>query len=234
MAAWFEHYQPALLIAMSDLKPSPSKKLIVGLTGGIGSGKSCVSDRLKQLGATIVDTDVIAHQLTDTGGHAIDSIRNTFGPESINQYGKMDRDFMRGKLTLDSEARRQLESILHPLIRVKAQEDIQTADGCYVVVVVPLLVEKGGWSDWMDEIVVVDCSEESQIVRVEKRNGWPLEQIRTILSIQANREERLKIATEVVTNDGDLPHLLSQTDDLHEKLLLKASKLSNNLQQNDR
>lgn len=219
---------------MANLKINPTNRLIVGLTGGIGSGKSCVSDRLDQLGATIVDTDVIAHQLTAPGGAAIEQVAKAFGPESIEADGRMNRQIMRNNLTNEPEARAMLESILHPLIRQQAQTEIKQAQGHYVVVVVPLLAEKGGWSDWMHEIVVVDCPEHTQISRVEKRNGWPLEQIKQILSIQASRTDRLKIATEVVTNDGDLTHLLSETDELHEKLLLKASKLSNNLQQNDR
>lgn len=209
-------------------------KWIVGLTGGIGSGKSCVSDRLQSLGATVIDTDVIAHQLTKPGGEAVDSIFRSFGQDAIEQDGSMNRTFMREQITQSPKAREILERILHPMIRQKVQDEVEISTGCYVVVVVPLLVEKGGWLDWMDDIVVVDCPENLQIERVRRRNGWPLEQIKKMMSIQATRAQRLKIATEVVTNEHNLSHLLRETDELHEKLLLKASKISNNLQQNDR
>lgn len=201
-----------------------TKHWVVGLTGGIGSGKTCVSDRLGELGATVIDTDIIAHQLTAAGGEGMATIRAEFGPASISPDGSLNRDYMRQAIVQDATARARLEGILHPLIRKKVREKIEKADGAYVVVVVPLLVEKGGWHDWMDDVVVVDCPREQQIRRVQTRNGWPLSQIERIIEIQATPEQRLAVATEILSNDSSLEDLLSKTDSLHTKLLEKASK----------
>ncbi|MDX1668719.1 MAG: dephospho-CoA kinase [Limnobacter sp.] len=212
---------------------SSTRPLIVGLTGGIGSGKSQVSNRLAELGATIVDTDVIAHELTGPQGAAMEPLKLSFGPQCTMPDGSLNRDFMRAQITANPQAREQLENILHPLIRQVASSQIQQARSAYTVVVVPLLVEKGGWSDWMDEIVVVDCSRETQVQRVKARNGWPPEQIEHILNLQASRQERLEVASITLLNEVSKSELLGKIDELHEKLLLKASKLNNNLQQND-
>lgn len=210
-----------------------TQPLIVGLTGGIGSGKSQVSNRLAELGATVVDTDVIAHQLTGPEGAAMSSLIEAFGPDCANPDGSLNRDFMRSEMAGNPQKRERLERILHPLIRKETFHQVKQASSAYIVVVVPLLIEKGGWSDWMDEIVVVDCTRDKQIERVKERNKWPLEQIEQILNLQASRHERLEAASLVISNDEDKSQLKVKTDDLHEILLLKASKLGNNLQQND-
>lgn len=202
---------------------SHSKPAIVGLTGGIGSGKTSVSDRLKALGAYVVDTDVIAHQLTSPGGAAISEIWSAFGPESINQDGSMNRAYMRELVFEKPEARTQLESILHPMIRQAAMKQISHSDAPYYVLVVPLLTEKGGWREVMSDIVVVDCDEATQIERVAKRNAWPLAQIKAVINSQASRQDRLALATHVINNDGKVEELLEKVDALH-KVLMKNCK----------
>ncbi|HEX4855661.1 MAG TPA: dephospho-CoA kinase [Limnobacter sp.] len=202
-------------------KPS---EMIVGLTGGIGSGKTAVSDRLKALGATIVDTDQIAHSLTQAGGLAMDEIRQAFGEAAVNSDGSMNRDHVRSLVFADPQQRTVLEKILHPLIRKLVQAQLDSGAALYFVLVVPLLFEKGGWKDWMDEIVVVDCPVEQQVQRVMQRNGWPESQVQAVISSQADRSTRLAGATLVIENTGDLPELLSKIDLLHQKLIKKVQK----------
>lgn len=196
---------------------------IVGLTGGIGSGKTAVSDRLKSLGACVIDTDVLAQQLTAPHGDAISQIESSFGPDSIDKDGSMNRAYMRELIFDNSEARAMLESILHPLIRQRAFEQIKQANAPYCVLVVPLLTEKGGWREILEFIVVVDCDKETQIERVMQRNAWPLSQIKAVIASQASREERLAIATHVIENVGNLEDLLEKVDALH-KVLMKNAK----------
>ena len=140
----------------------------VGLTGGIGSGKSKVADMLASWGASIVDTDVIAHELTAPGGAAIEPIRRAFGPDVIAENGALDRAIMRELAFESPEARRRLEAILHPMIRDETRLRGELASGCYVVFVVPLLVESGRWHKALDRICVVDCDPETQIARATK------------------------------------------------------------------
>lgn len=149
--------------------------LKIGLTGGIGSGKSMVARWLEQWGATVIDTDEVSHQLTAAGGLAIPAIQQAFGPTVINAEGALDRAQMRALVFDDPEARHQLEAILHPLIRAQTLAQVAAAQGVYVVVVIPLLVESGRWVDFFDEICVVDCDESTQIERVQRRNGLSVE-----------------------------------------------------------
>lgn len=199
-------------------------ELVVGLTGGIGSGKTAVSNRLKELGATIIDTDEIAHSLTQTGGLAIASIRRAFGDQAVLPDGSMNRDHMRALVFKNPEQRVALERILHPKIREEVQRQLAQGALQYFVVVVPLLFEKGGWGELMDDIVVVDCPVDQQVERVIQRNGWPETQVRAVINNQASREVRTKGADHVIENTGDLPELIQKVDVLHEKLIKKAKK----------
>lgn len=199
-------------------------ELVVGLTGGIGSGKTAVSNRLKELGATIIDTDEIAHSLTQTGGLAIASIRRAFGEQAVLPDGSMNRDHMRALVFKNPEQRVVLEKILHPKIREKVQRQLELGASQYFVVVVPLLFEKGGWGELMDDIVVVDCPVDQQVARVIQRNGWPETQVRAVINNQASREVRIHGADHVIENTGDLPTLIKKIDVLHEKLIKKAKK----------
>lgn len=199
-----------------------SDALVIGLTGGIGSGKTAVSNRLQELGATVIDTDEIAHSLTKAGGQAMPDIAQTFGQQALCADGSMNRDYMRTLVFQDPEQRVKLESIIHPKIRQVVQDKLNEPVQSYFVLVVPLLFEKGGWGSLMDEIVVVDCPVEQQIQRVMQRNGWPESQVRAVIQNQASREVRLSGCTEVIENTGGLPELLEKIDFLHKKLIKKS------------
>ncbi|PLC52407.1 dephospho-CoA kinase [Pollutimonas nitritireducens] len=176
--------------------------LKIGLTGGIGSGKSRVADFFASWGAAIVDTDVIAHELTAPGGAAIEPIRQHFGPDVIAPTGALDREAMRELVFASPQARSQLEAIIHPLIGSVTKRRAESAQGCYLVFVVPLLVESGRWRDQVDRICVVDCDPATQVARVKARSGLTTEAIGRIMSAQASREARLAVADDVVLNDG--------------------------------
>lgn len=196
-----------------------ARRLVIGLTGGIGSGKSTVADLFAERGATIVDTDLVSHQLTRSGGAAIDAIRAAFGESVLRADGALDRDAMRERAFGDPQARSRLESILHPMIRAESLRQIDAADGPYVVYVVPLLVESGGRSGRVDRVLVVDCPVEVQVERVMRRSGLTAERVASILAAQASREQRLAAADDVIDNAGTPDRLPTQVDALHERYL---------------
>lgn len=172
----------------------------LGLTGGIGSGKTQVANLLGAWGADVIDTDLIAHGLTAPGGQAIEPISEMFGSDVIDQTGALDRARMRELVFAEATRRTQLESILHPLIAQEVFRQAEQARGLYAVFVVPLLVESGRWLDRIDRLCVVDCEEATQIERVQSRNAIPLATIRRILDAQATREQRLALADDVIDN----------------------------------
>lgn len=180
------------------------KPLTIGLTGGIGSGKSTVAKSLVELGAHLVDTDAISRSLTAPGGAAIGPIRQAFGPSLIDMHGAMDRNAMRTLAFSQPEALRQLEGILHPLIgEVSRQQASLAKPEQRIVFDVPLLVESGRrWRDIVDRIVVVDCLPETQVQRVMIRSGWTREAVQAVLAKQATREQRLAVADDVLNNEG--------------------------------
>lgn len=189
---------------------------IVGLTGGIGSGKSAAADYFAARGAAIVDTDAISHTLTAPGGAAIEALRAAFGNAVINAAGALDRAVMRRIVFAEPEERARLEAILHPLIRAESERQIRRAAGAdFVVVVVPLLAETGGWRERVDRVLVVDCPEETQIARVMARSGLTRAEVEAILAAQSTRQARLAIADDVIENDAGLDHLERQVDALH-------------------
>ena len=195
---------------------------LVGLTGGIGSGKTAVSDRLAKLGAGIVDTDLIAHQITASGGLAIPLINERFGAEFIDPNGALDRSKMRSLVFADPSARKSLEDITHPLIReetARQAERLLQEKTPYLVFVVPLLIESGSWKPILDYLVVVDCSEETQIERVMHRNNLSRDEVESILKAQASRQERITRADTVIENEGNLDHLDAEVLKLHQKIL---------------
>lgn len=203
-------------------RPRP-RPYIVGLTGGIGSGKSAASDHFAALGATIVDTDRIAHALTAPGGTAIEAIRRTFGDGMIAADGSLDRAAMRALAFAQPEARRQLESILHPMIRSESERRCLTAHAPYVILAVPLLIESNAYRERCDRICVVDCPEALQRERVSRRSGLADEQIRAIMAAQASRDERLAAADDVIDNSGTLAALQAQVERLHASYLALAA-----------
>jgi dephospho-CoA kinase len=195
---------------------------LVGLTGGIGSGKTAVSDFLAQMGAGIIDTDLIAHQITAPGGIAISPIQAKFGSEFIEPGGALDRAKMRALVFGSPDARRSLEEITHPLIRqetLRQAKELASTGVPYLVFVVPLLIESGSWVGQIDYLVVVDCPEETQIQRVMQRSNISRIEVEGILNAQASRQERLRLANAVIENQGSLAELKLAVEQLHQKIL---------------
>lgn len=199
-------------------------EFVVGLTGGIGSGKSTVADLFVELGATLVDTDAIAHELTGPGGGAMPALIEAFGPEVADGRGALDRAAMRRRVFADAAARAQLEGILHPHIRELADRRCRAAASPYVILAVPLLIESGSYRERCQRIVVVDCPESLQVARVMARSGLAAAEVEAIMAAQATRSERLRAADDVVTNDHDLANLQPQIFRLHRKYLALAAK----------
>jgi dephospho-CoA kinase len=197
----------------------------VGLTGGIGSGKSLVAEMFARLGATVVDTDAIAHSLTVPHGPAMPAIAAQFGPAAVAPDGSMDRVRMRELIFSDTSAKARLEAILHPMIRAAAEAGAAAATGPYVIFVVPLLVESGNWRERVDRIVVVDCPELLQVSRVKLRNNLSEEQVRAIMANQATRQQRLAVADDIVANDADMAALEPQIATLHQKYLAFSERM---------
>jgi dephospho-CoA kinase len=193
-------------------------KFVVGLTGGIGSGKSAAAAEFARLGATVVDTDAIAHELTGPGGAALPEIEQVFGAGFIAQNGAMDRSKMRDHVFASPAARRTLEGVLHPMIREASERRIAAAVGPYVVHVVPLLVESGRYGRRANRVLVVDAPEEQQVARVRAR-GIPEESVRAIMRTQVGRADRLAAADDVIDNSSTLEALRKQVGALHEKYL---------------
>ena len=192
-------------------------KWVVGLTGGIGSGKSAVADEFARLGASVVDTDAIAHELTRPGGRATAGVRRLFGPEMILPSGAMDRTRMRERVFSDPKAKRTLEGLLHPMIREASRKRIDAAAGPYVLLVVPLLVESPDYRKRVHRVLVVDCPEALQIERVRSRSKLSEAQVRAIIASQSPRADRLAAADDVIDNSGTLDALRKQVAALHQR-----------------
>lgn len=198
---------------------------VVGLTGGIGSGKSTVADLFAAKGIAVIDTDALAHELTAAQGAAMPALQAAFGPSITDASGAMDRAAMRRLVFADASARARLEAILHPMIRRISDERCRLATSPYVILAVPLLVESGSYRERCDRIVAVDCPESRQIERVMVRSQLTEKEVRAIVSAQATRQQRLDIADDVVNNDGALTILYGEVDRLHLKYLsLSAEK----------
>jgi len=175
---------------------------LVGMTGGIGSGKTFVADLFEARGAAIVDTDLIAHRITAPHGAAMPLIAREFGEAFVAADGSLDRARMRALVFADDTARARLEGLTHPLIRAETEQEIKAARGPYAIVVVPLFVESGAWRSRVDRVLVVDCSVETQIARVMRRSGFTREQVLAIVQRQAAREARLAAADDVLVNEN--------------------------------
>lgn len=196
--------------------------LRVGLTGGVGSGKSTVAEEFRELGVPIIDTDEIAHDLVARGSDALEEIKAAFGVTILTPGGDLDRAALRNKVFADSSQRRRLEAILHPRIRAVVSRRIGKLHAPYCMIVVPLLVE-ADFVDLVDRVLVVDVDEATQIVRTRTRSGLSEEEVRRILGAQASRAERLSAADDVVRNDSDLNRLRQQVAILHERYLSLAN-----------
>ncbi len=196
---------------------------VIGLTGGIGSGKSAVADQFALLGAAVVDTDAIAHELTGPGGAAIAGVLGLFGADCIASDGAMDRKKVRELVFADPPARQKLEALLHPMIRAESQCRIAAATAApYVVHVVPLLVESPDYRARVQRVLVIDCAEDVQVERVMARSGLGQDEVRRIIAAQASRAARLEAADDVIDNSGPLDALRPQILALHERYLALA------------
>jgi dephospho-CoA kinase len=198
----------------------------VGLTGGIGSGKSTVADLFAELGVPVIDTDQIARQLTAPGGAALEPIRTAFSRSVFQADGSLDRAALRRLVFADPVARRQLESILHPLIRREVERALASLDAPYVLTVIPLLVETGGYRDLLKRVLVVDCPEALQVSRVMARNGLARDEVLAILAAQATRSERLASADDVIVNTASAEALRSEVVALNQRYLTLAATQS--------
>ena len=185
--------------------------LRIGLTGGIGSGKSTVAALLVNHGAALIDADAIARQITQPGGAAIAAIREAFGPEALNASGGLDRDAMRARAFADPVVKRRLEAVLHPLIGLETQHRDRAAGDVVRVFDVPLLAESAHWRGRVDRVLVVDCSAATQIARVTQRPGWSAQTAQTVIAQQVSRSRRRACADAVIhNNDISLDELAAQ------------------------
>jgi dephospho-CoA kinase len=202
--------------------------LVIALTGGIGSGKTSAANMLAELGASVIDTDEIAHSLTAAGQPGARAIGEQFGAEYLAADGALDRKRMRERVFSDTQARQKLETLLHPMIRAEVNAEVKAAakrgDASYIVIVVPLLIETGAYRDLARRVLVVDSDEEQQVARVTRRSALAREAVLAIMASQAGRADRLRHADDIVRNDGDLPALRSAVEALHRKYLDLAKK----------
>lgn len=196
----------------------------VGLTGGIGSGKSTVAALFAELDVPVIDTDAISRHLTQPGGAALPAIQTEFGEDYLDASGALDRVKMRQLVFSDHTARQQLEKILHPLILAQAKTLSESSPAPYVLVVVPLLFETSDYRNWLNHTVVVDCPEELQLARATKRDGLSEKTVRAIMARQLLRAQRLQLADDVITNDGSLAQLRQQISRLHQNYLKLAAR----------
>lgn len=200
--------------------------LIIGLTGGIGSGKTSATKFFAAEGIAIIDADTIAHELTGAQGDAIPNIKKYFGVDFITKNGKLDRKKMKNRIFSDINSRKKLEEILHPLIQAEIMHRIETAFSPYIIVVAPLLLETGDYCETVTRILVVDCNEECQISRTVSRDGLSKEEVRTIMATQKPRQERLNQADDVIVNDTDISSLQEKVKLQHNIYLSLLQKKS--------
>jgi dephospho-CoA kinase len=195
------------------------RRFVVGLTGGIGSGKSSVARAFETRGVTVIDADALAHALTGAGGAAMPAIRAAFGADCADASGALDRARMRARVFADAAAKARLEGILHPMIRAETTRLADAAPGPYVILMIPLLVESGVARSRCDRVLVVDCPEEEQVRRVMSRSGLAPAEVRAIMATQATRAERLAAADDVLDNGGDPAAIAPQVETLHARYL---------------
>ena len=193
--------------------------IVIGLTGGIGSGKSTVADLFAAQGVAVVDTDLIAHDLTGPTGAAMPEILAAFGDSVRQPNGGLDRVAMRRQVFADPQVRQQLEGILHPRIRSEAERRCRLATTPYVLLVVPLLIESGAYRDRVRRVLVVDCDEATQVARVVARSGLSPDEVRRIIATQLARAERLAVADDVIVNVAGVAALEPQVLAMHERYL---------------
>lgn len=197
--------------------------LVIGLTGGIGCGKSTAARAFAELGAAVIDTDEIAHQLTIPNSPVLAAIFSRFGEAYRQPDGGLDRTKLRRLIFSDSDAKARLEAILHPLIRQEVATALKRVNAPYAIVVVPLLLETGGYRDLVQRVLVVDCEEAQQLARTMHRSGLSATEVEAIMANQVSRAERLLQADDVLGNQGDPAELRRQVATLHDRYLALAA-----------
>ena len=202
------------------------RRFRVGLTGGIASGKTTVADRFGALGAALIDTDLIARDVVAPGTTGLHGVVQAFGDAVLAADGSLDRRALRERIFADEASRMTLEAILHPLIRAETARQMMTVEGPYQIIIVPLLVESP-LRQYVDRILVVDCSTDTQLARLLARDAENSDQARRMIDAQASREQRLGIADDVIDNDGGLSMALDQVDRLHANYLQRALDKAN-------
>ena len=190
---------------------------VVGLTGGIGSGKSAVAEAFAALGVEVVDADALAHALSARGQPGLAAIRDAFGESVLSVEGELDRAALRRRVFADAGERKRLEAILHPIIRRAAEAEIRKWRGPYGIVMVPLLLETRGLASLIDRVLVVDCPEDEQVRRVIARSGLAADEVRAIMATQLSRAERLAAADDVLDNSGAPEQIAPQVRSLHQR-----------------
>lgn len=196
---------------------------VVGLTGGIGSGKTAVSDHLEHKGIVVVDADRVSREVVAPGSDALPKIAAHFGKAFLLADGQLDRSRLRHRIFSDNDAKHWLEDLLHPLIRQESYRQLQAADSPYVLLVSPLLIEFGQTAI-CDQVLVVDIAETTQIARTMSRDDNSEQQVKNIIASQTSRTQRLEAATEIIDNSGNLPALMTRVDAVHLKLLALAKQ----------
>ena len=202
-----------------------TRPLRIGLTGGIASGKSTVSQRFAELGVPVIDADVASRKVVEPGTPGLAQVVERFGADVL-RGGQLDRRALRSRIFEDASLRQALDAILHPLIRAEMEREVEQAQAPYVVMAIPLLVEGGSAADRVDRVLVVDADETLQIQRLRARDGSTEEQARAILASQASRAVRLAAADDVLLNTGTVAELRQAVDRLHEQYLQHAQTLS--------
>lgn len=193
--------------------------LIVGLTGGIGSGKSTVGQYFVDLGIDVIDTDVIARMLTEPGGLAMNSIKDSFGQAMIAADGSLNREKMRNLIFSDNNYKLALENILHPLILTETLQQIRKALSPYIIIAIPLLFETNDYDKIIQRTLVIDCEEKQQILRTMERSKLSEDQVKAIIATQISRTHRLQKADDIIVNNLDIAYLKAQVAQLHRKYI---------------
>lgn len=196
--------------------------LRIGLTGGIGSGKSAVAEEFRRLGVPIVDTDEIARELVEPASDALKEIVSAFGPDVVGDDGRLNRAKLRARVFANAEQRKRLESILHPRIRDEVTKRVARCSAPYCLLVIPLLLETG-FRDLADKLLVVDASDDTRIARLIRSRGLSNMDITNIMATQATREQRIAAADDVINNDGSLDELRLPVGELHRKYIRLAA-----------
>ncbi|GAA6139401.1 dephospho-CoA kinase [Arenicella sp. 4NH20-0111] len=189
---------------------------IIGLSGGIGSGKTVVSDHFGHLGVSVVDTDVIARKVVEPGKPALDSLVQEFGSSILNSDGSLNRSNLRELAFASSSNKRRLDAITHPAIRIETVKQINQSEGSYCIVVVPLLYKESPFLAMMNRVLIVTADREVKIARVQKRNNFSRDQVIQIMDTQLSDEKRLEFADDVIKNDSSLEHVYREVEVLHE------------------